>query len=185
MNSLGVYFPSLADPVLLLNRIKYEPFSKNQDDYYIPHNLLVLKAEDSKIINVHDECLKTAALFLSWGQGRGDEGGTEKHWEKPLSPLICRHYLFFYFIYFFLSFLTEDQPLKHQKQLTLFTVKQNEKWVPGLAVLSLYKDNPCGRDKKPTHCQFTSMWMRRNKTRGWCIFINNCQSLLFCCMQIH
>lgn len=79
MNSLGVYFPSLADPVLLLNRIKYEPFSKNQDDYYIPHNLLVLKAEDSKIINVHDECLKTAALFLSWGQGRGDEGGTEKH----------------------------------------------------------------------------------------------------------
>lgn len=55
--------------------------NKKQNDYYIPHNLLVLEAKDSKIINVHDECLKAAALFLSWGEGRGDEGGkkiTEK-----------------------------------------------------------------------------------------------------------
>lgn len=82
INSLDVYFPSLADPVLLLNHIKYEPFSKKnkkQKDYYIPHNLLVLEAKDSKIINVHDECLKAAALFLSWGEGRGDEGGTKNH----------------------------------------------------------------------------------------------------------
>lgn len=118
---------------------------------------------------------KLQLCFFITQEEKGAKGGIGKHWQKPLNTLICSH-LILSFFFFFKLFL---------KKISLWSITINSlhcytKWETRVQPCH---SNPCGRALKLTSFQFTSVWTR-NKTRGWCIFINYCQWLL-ACTQTH